>query len=193
MLNKVVNGLILLTTNNKEVKIQERTMKIKNAIAGLLVGVASLAGNAMAQNVYDASMWYNDDNYSTYPSFSNGSTVTAPGYNYLQISGNDDQITISFSPTTDQYFSAGSFNGYYIDLAGGSFSGVSLDSSTMTGFVAGDIALVSGEIQVNMQSLPIISGQDVVLDVNGNTGVPEPTTLALASVGGLMLLIRRRK
>ena len=165
-------------------------MKTKNILAALLAGAATIGGNVMAQNVYDASMSYEGILYSTFPSFSAGSTVTAPGYGQLQISGNDNQITISFTDAST--FTPGVFNGYLIDLEGGSFTGVSLVSSTMTGFVAGDIALVSGEIQVNLQSLPIISGQDIVLGVKTTT-VPEPTTLGLAGLGCLAMLIRRRK
>ena len=167
-------------------------MNTKKIVAHLLAGTAIIGGNAMAQNVYDATLWYEGARYTTFPSFSAGSTVSATDYTFLQMSGNDNQITISFSD--NGIFTGGSFNGYHIDFEGGSFTGVSLDSSTMIGFVAGDIALVSGEIQVNVQSLDIIAGQNIVLDVNGSTTpVPEPTTLGLAGLGCLTLLIRRRK
>ncbi|MEO6778696.1 MAG: PEP-CTERM sorting domain-containing protein, partial [Gemmatimonadaceae bacterium] len=57
------------------------------------------------------------------------------------------------------------------------------------------LIISGGALYVNLQGLTIQSGQQLVLDINGPSTVPEPSSMVFLGTGiaGLIPIVRRRK
>jgi hypothetical protein len=73
------------------------------------------------------------------------------------------------------------------------FTSAAIDgTSTLPGFVSGDLSIAANERRVNLDALTFNSGNQLVIDVNGTTSAPEPGTLLLAAAGMVLVGFVRR-
>jgi hypothetical protein len=83
-----------------------------------------------------------------------------------------------------------SFDGFFFNDANAIFNTVTLDpSSTYAGFDASRITFDSHNLYVNVENLPGLLGQTILLDIN----TPEPPTLLLMGTGLFIALAVWRK
>lgn len=114
-------------------------------------------------------------------------------FGYYSVDVSDTNITVQF--LTSSYFDGTAFNGILIYDVNGTipdFTSVSLNGATnWSGFSAAYVSFDADHIFVNFPGLPFDNSNVVSLDVN-SASVPEPTTLALLSLGLAGLRLRRR-
>ena len=125
---------------------------------------------------------------SPYPGISSSGTFS--------VTYTDSTITLLSAGGSTLFTSGFVFNGIIFDLpANFTFSSASIDgTSTLSGFVAGDLSFAANELQVNLDALTFNSGNQLVIDVNGSTSTstPEPGTLVLGAGGMVLVGLLRR-
>jgi hypothetical protein len=154
------------------------------------IALLSASPSVWAQDTFNASLNYQGSTYAG-PVLVPGNTLSYSDNVYFNFTTTSSQIDILFTGSAE--FFSGSFNGIVLNEATGDpITYAALDAaSTFAGLTAGDLTYNSGQIEVNLEGLTPSSGQNIIIDT---TIVPEPTTLALAGLGGLgLLLFRRRK
>ncbi|WZO98029.1 PEP-CTERM sorting domain-containing protein [Isosphaeraceae bacterium EP7] len=133
-----------------------------------------------------------------------GTQVVAPtatfqakqfGSPFLQAVLSDTNLTITSLITGNQTFANSSFNGFsFTDIAGNlGVNTFAIDpSSNIVGFSSSRITLTQGRLLVNLAGLRFTSNGVISLTL---TSVPEPTSLALCGIGGMIgiVTLARRK
>jgi hypothetical protein len=94
-------------------------------------------------------------------------------------------VTVTENPADEStsFYADLSFNGFVLRDLTRAFSVASLQSSSVPSFAASDIAVVRGDLWVNFAGLAILSGEHVVINLEGRSAVPEPPTWAMTLLG----------
>jgi|SRR5208282_78277 len=169
---------------------------MKTNIAKLTCGLALLGAiaTARAQSVFDFTYYYPDTNSAPFQENSliaNGSD-TFNEIGTANVTATDSTITFTFP--SPGYLALVAWNGPIITLTSPSsdFSSVTLDPSTTSNFSSSMWSWSGNQIDINWHGMNFSAGNTVTLDYSV-TPTPEPCTLALAGLGGLSLLLFRRR
>jgi len=126
---------------------------------------------------------------ASYPGISTSGTFS--------VTYTDNTITILSAGGTTSFSSGYTFNGIVFDVPNVTFTGATIGgSSTLSGFVAGDLAFSGQQVTANFDALTFNSGNQLVLDLSGTntSATPEPASLILTGAGLVALgFIRRRR
>jgi len=172
---------------------------MKKIIYTLVVAAGPVA--VQAQDTFYAALQYGSAPASIASRYAG--PVLVPG-NLLSTGGGSvkDMFTIdgsSISITNEATFAAAysasgyAFNGIELDVASGyNLVAVSLNTglTTFPGLASSAVTFNSTQIFVNLATLSTSPGS--VIDLNITT-VPEPSTLALAGLGAMAVVLRKRK
>jgi hypothetical protein len=168
---------------------------MKTNLLKLACGLALLGtiATARAQSVFDFTYYYPNTNSAPFQKNSliaNG-IDTFNEIGTANVTATDSTITFTFP--SPGYLAPVAWNGPIITLTSPSsdFSSVTLDPSTTPSFSPAMWSWSGNQIDINWQGMVFSAGNTVTLDYSV-TPAPEPSTLALAGLGGL-LLFRRRK
>jgi hypothetical protein len=172
---------------------------MKTNLLKLTCGLALLGAitSARAQSVFNFNYYYPNTNSAPFQENSliaNG-TDTFNEIATANVTATDSTITFTFTQHGSLY-SPVAWNGPIITLTSPSsdFSSVTLDPSTTSNFSPAMWSWSGNQIDINWQGLTFYGGDTVTLDYSVEA-VPEPSTLALAGLGGLGMFwqFRRRK
>ena len=170
---------------------------MKTNLLKLACGLALLGtiATARAQSVFDFTYYYPNTNSAPFQANSliaNG-IDTFNEIGTANVTATDSTITFTF--TQAGYLAPTDWNGPIITLTSPSsdLSSVTLDSSTTVNFSSSMWSWSGNQIDINWEGMSFSAGNTVTFDYNV-APTPEPSTLALAGLGGLgLLLFRRRK
>ena len=190
-------------------------MQLSRPFAPLLVlaalaGAAALPAGAQGLNGQAVQETFRYPDSATVLRNDGTQVVTPTGVTYTDLVGagavttvlKPTQVTFTFG-TGGVAFPSTTFIGYVLSETGllpATITGVSVASSTVSGFDASRVSFDSTDIFANFQFLPALNGQAVTLNFTTSalSSTPEPSSVAAfgftaLGIGGLMLRARKRR